>query len=107
MIIARNVIAILLETKPSNIKSLKQVDNNIYIQLKNSPSELSMTVQEYQICQHQLRKNKGHIDYTNFLTIAAIIGMFVFAAISSIDTNIVGNDGSQSNQTSTQLITDY
>lgn len=104
MIIARNTIAILLETKPSNIKSIKQVDDDIYIQLRDFSSELSMTVQEYQSCLYQLRKNKGHINRANFITVAAIMGMFVFVAISSINTNIASHDSSQ---TSIQLVTDY
>ena len=103
MIIAHNTIAILLETKPSNIKSLKQVDDDIYIQLGDCEDRLSITLQEYQNCLHQLRRNKGHIDRTSFLTIAIIIGMFVFVAISSINTNVASSDS----QTSSQLVIEY
>ena len=104
MIIARNTIAILLETKPNNIKSIKQIDNDIYIQLRDSKDEFLMTLQEYQSCIKQLRQNKGHIDRANFVTIAAIIGLFVFAAMSSISTNVVSNDDGQSHS---HLITEY
>lgn len=104
MIISRNTIAILLETKPNNIKNLKQVDSDIYIKLADSENEFSMTVQEYQSCLNQLRRNKGHIDRTNFLTIATIISIFMFVTISSINSNLASNDPSQSHS---QLVTEY
>lgn len=109
MFIARNTIAILLETKPHNIQSLKQVDNEIYIKLADSNDELSMNLQEYKSCLHQLRKNKAHIDRTSFLTIAAIIGMFVSVAISSIDSidaNMVGIENNNS-PINGQLVSEY
>ena len=102
MNITRNTIAILLETKPNNVKSFKQVDNEIYIKLGDSDDELSMTLQEYQSCLDRLRRNKGHIDCNSFLTIGVVIGVFVYVAIASTNANIVSND-SVNTQTSSQL----
>jgi hypothetical protein len=103
MIITRNTIAKLLETTPSNIKTLKQVGNNIYIKLADLDLELSMTVQEYQNCRQQLRCYQQQIDSTKFLTIMIIIGTFLFMTISSINTDLANYQDSQNN---TQLVSD-
>jgi len=102
MIISRNTIAILLETRPSNIESLKQVDNDIYIKLGDCEHELSMTVHEYQNCLDQLRSNKGHIDSANFVTIAIIIGTFVGMTISAVNLNLANYE----QPTSAELMSD-
>lgn len=103
MIITRNLVAKLLETTPSNIKTLRQVENNIYIKLGDLDLELSMTVQEYQNCRQQLRCYQKQIDSTKFLTIMIIIGTFLFMTISSINTDLASQEESQNN---IQLVSD-
>ena len=95
MYIARNTVAKLLETKPSNIKSLEQVQSKIYIKLNNSEDELFMTVPEYQNCLQQLKRDREHVNYSSFVTILVIIGTLVFVTMSSIDTRLVNNDNFQ------------
>ena len=101
--ITRNIIAVLLETKPNNIKSLKQVDNNIYIKLGDLDDELSMTIQEYQSCLRQLRRDKKHIDLNNFVTIAIIIGTFIATTVSAINIDLATR---QDSSNSIQLMSD-
>ena len=101
--ITRNTIAILLETKPSNIKSFKQVGSDIYIKLGDLNDELSMTIQEYQCCSEQLRRNKKHIELNNFATIAIIIGTFIATTVSAINIDLANQQDSSS---PTQLMSD-
>ena len=101
--ITRNTLAILLETKPSNVKSFKQVDNNIYIKLGNLSEELSMPVREYQNCLEQLRQNKKHINLNNFATIAIIIGTFIATTVSAINIDLANQQDSAER---TQLMSD-
>ena len=101
--ITRNTIAILLETKPSNIKSLKQVGNDIYIKLGDLDDELSMTIPEYQNCLEQLRRDKKHIDISNFVTLAIIIGTFIATAVSVMNIDIAKE---QNLSSPTQLMSD-
>ncbi|MCC0178802.1 hypothetical protein I4641_17675 [Waterburya agarophytonicola K14] len=96
MIITRNIIAVLLETRPNNIKNLRQIENNIYIQLRDCDNELSMTLQEYENCLQQLKSSQYHFDSTQFITIMAIVGTFVFVALSSMNANLIGEENSQS-----------
>ena len=103
MIINRNTIAILLETKPSNIKSLKQMGDDIYIKLGDLDDELLLTMQEYQSCSNQLRRNKGHIDLTNFVTIAIVIGTFIATTISAVNIDLATQ---QNLSDSTKLMSD-
>lgn len=92
MRIARNTVAKLLSTEPSNIQSLKQNQDNIYIKLANSETELSMTIQEYQKCRKQLRSNKNHLNRGNFITITIIISMLVLIILSSINAKVSNNE---------------
>ena len=88
MYITRNLVAKLLETKPNNIKSLKQVEGKIYIELGDCEDELFMMVEEYQNCLKQLKRNKEHINRTNFVTIMAILSFFVFVTMLSAKSNL-------------------
>ena len=101
MHIARNTIAKLLSTEPSNIKSLKQTEDNIYIKLTNSETELSITIQEYQKCRQQLRSNKDHLNRSNFMTITIIIGTLVLIILSSINAKVSNNEKPQDTTKST------
>ena len=101
--ITRNTIAILLETRPNNIKSLKQVGNDIYIKLGDLDDELSMTIQEYQSCSEQLRRNKKHINIGNFVSLTMIIGAFMATTVSAINIDLAEGQNSSS---PTQLMSD-
>lgn len=97
MIVARNTVAKLLETVPSNIEHLKQVESNVYIKLKDSEDELSMTLEEYQHCLQQLKSSKVQIDLRKFLTVFAVIGTFIYVTISAINLDIANSHNGQDN----------
>lgn len=91
MFVSRKAIAILLETRPNNIKDIEQIEDNIYIQLRDSEERFSMTVTEYQACFQQLRSNNHQINYQNLVTIAIVFGLFMTATLSSIDNSLIGD----------------
>jgi|GEM_PF-2724591 len=106
MYLDRNLVAKLLETRPHNIKSLKQVESKIYIQLDDVPEELFMTLEEYQNCHRQLKSTSGQIDRSSFVTIMVIISTFIFATISAIDTRLANHTSLQTTvNSSTELST--
>ncbi len=97
MLVARNTVAKLLETIPSNIEHLKQVESDIYIKLKDREEELSMNLQEYQYCLQQLRSSKIQIDLQKFFTVFVVIGTVIYVTISAIDLDLANNRNGQNN----------
>ncbi len=107
MYLDRKLVAKLLETRPYNIKNLKQVESKIYIQLRDTKEELFMTIEEYQNCARQLKGNLGEIDRSSFLTIMTIISTLIFATMSSLDTRLGNNTNFQTTANgSAQLTTE-
>ncbi len=104
MHISRKMVAKLLETKPSNIKSLRQIEEKIYIKLRNSQDEFSMTIQDYRNCSQQLRCDREQIDYLKFVSIALVIGTFILLTQSSL--KIALTDQSEA-KTNTRLVINY
>ena len=97
VIIKRNILAILLETRPNNIKKIEQTENDIYIQLRDEEDRLSMTIGEYQNCLQQLKGNQYKIDRQNLVTLAIILSVFVGVSLASVNTSLISNENSQSN----------
>lgn len=104
MHISRKMVAKLLETKPSNIKSLRQIEEKIYIKLRNSQDEFSMTIQDYRNCSQQLRCDREQIDYLKFVSIALVIGTFILLTQSSLKIALTNQSEAKTN---TRLVINY
>ena len=96
MIVERNILAILLETRPNRIANIEQTENKIHIQLRGSQERLTMTVEEYEACYQQL-KSSNQMNAQNLVTVAIIFGLFITATISSMNTDLIGKSNSPDN----------
>ena len=91
MYIARIAIAKLLDTKQSNVRHTKQIEDRIKVKLWNSKEPVFIAVDEYQKCFDDIYKGKNKNNSLNFGLVTVFVGIITIVTGYCMNTTVSSN----------------